>query len=220
VIRILVADDHPVIRLGIRLIASVDEGMEVVGEAPDGPSVLAQARAIEHDVVLLDLSMPKASGLDVLKQLRREQPDIPVLILTMHEEYQFAIRALKSGAAGYVMKDAAPSELVVAIRRVTSGGRYLSQAMAERLAGHLSNDLEKMPHEQLSDREYQVFRLIAAGKTSREIAQQLSLSVKTVATYRARIFEKMQMKTPAELAAYVERNRLGQPALASDPTKD
>jgi two-component system invasion response regulator UvrY len=208
-IRILVADDHPIIRQGLRQIIAAEPDMEIIGEAVDGSSALSLARTIEHDLVLLDLSMPEANGLEVLKQLKRERPKVPVLILTMHDEHQFAIRALKSRASGYVMKDTMPAELVSAIRKVAAGGRYLSHSLAEHVAEYLDGRSERPPHELLSDREYQVFRLIASGKTTRQIAQQLGLSMKTVATYRARIFEKMQMKTPAEVAAYVVRHRLG-----------
>jgi DNA-binding NarL/FixJ family response regulator len=152
--------------------------------------------------------MPETSGLDLLKQLKRERPKVPVVILTMYSEHQFAIRALKAGAAGYLMKDSAPTELVGAVRKVVTGGLYLTPGVAERMAGYLTPDGDKPPHEKLSDREYQVLRMIAAGKATRAIAAELGLSVKTVSTYRARIFEKMGMKSPAELAAYVVRNRL------------
>jgi len=152
--------------------------------------------------------MPEMIGLDLLKQLKRERPKIPIVILTVSSENQFAIRALKAGAAGYLTKDTAATELVGALRKVATGGRYLSTSMAERLAGHLTADTDRPPHEKLSDREYQVLRMIAAGKSTRRISTELSLSVKTIGTYRARIFEKMQMKSPAELAAYAVRNRL------------
>lgn len=211
-IRILIADDHPVIRRGIRHIVATEEDLNVVDEADDGPALLAMARSVEHDLVLLDLSMPHANGLDVLKQLKRERPGIPVLVLTMHAEHQFAIRALKSGASGYLMKDAAPEDLVKAIRKVVAGGRYLSAYTAEQLASHLGDAFERAPHETLSDREYQVLRMIASGKSTRQIAEDLGLSIKTIATYRIRIFKKMHIKTAAELAAYVVRNRLGDPS--------
>ena len=152
--------------------------------------------------------MPATDGLDLLKQLKRERPKIPVVILTMSSEDQFAVRALKAGAAGYLMKESAPVELVSAIRKAVAGGRYLTARVAEKLADHLAEDAEAPLHDALSDREYQVMRMIAAGKATRQIAAELALSVKTVSTYRARIFEKMRMKSPAELAAYVVRNRL------------
>lgn len=208
VISILVADDHPIVRHGIRQIFAAADDMRVAEEAANGRELLDVARAVEHDLVLLDLSMPEMSGLDVLKQLKRERPKIPIMILTMYSENQFAIRALKAGAAGYLTKDTAPAELLSAVRKVVTGGRYLTPGVAERLAGYLTTDADKPLHEKLSDREYQVLRMIAAGKSTRWISTELALSVKTISTYRARIFEKMQMKSPAELAAYAVRNRL------------
>lgn len=207
-IRILVADDHPVVRRGIRQIVTAAGDMRVADEAANGRELLERARTVEHDLVLLDLSMPEMSGLDLLKQLKRERPKIPIVILTVSSENQFAIRALRAGAAGYLTKDTAPTELVGAVRKVVKGGRYLTPSVAERLAGYLTADNDKPPHEKLSDREYQVLRMIAAGKSTRRISTELALSVKTIGTYRARIFEKMQMKSPAELAAYAVRNRL------------
>jgi two-component system, NarL family, invasion response regulator UvrY len=207
-IRVLIADDHPVVRQGIRQILSATGDITVVDEARDGRELLEQARAAEHDVVVLDLSMPGADGLELLKQLKRERPRVPVIILTMYPEDQFAIRALRGGAAAYLMKDSAATELIDAVRKVASGGRYLSPRIAEKLALQLTTDGERPRHDRLSDREYQVFRMIASGKSTRDIAGELSLSVKTIATYRARIFEKMQMSSPAELAAYVVRQGL------------
>jgi len=208
VINILVADDHPVVRHGIRQVFATADDMRVAEEAANGRELLDRARTVEHDLVLLDLSMPEMSGLDVLKQLRRERPKVPIMILTMYSENEFAIRALKAGAAGYLTKETAPAEIIGAVRKVISGGRYLTPGVAERLAGYLTADVEKPPHEKLSDREYQVLRMIAAGKSTRRISTELALSVKTISTYRARIFDKMHMKSPAELAAYVVRNRL------------
>jgi two-component system, NarL family, invasion response regulator UvrY len=207
-IRIIVADDHPVVRRGIGQIVAAAGDMRVADEAANGRELLDRARTVDHDLVLLDLSMPEMIGLDLLKQLRRERPEIPIVILTVSSENQFAIRALKAGAAGYLTKDTAATELVGALRKVVTGGRYLSPSMAERLAGHLTADADRPLHEKLSDREYQVLRMIAVGKSTRRISTELSLSVKTIGTYRARIFEKMQMKSPAELAAYAVRNRL------------
>jgi two-component system, NarL family, invasion response regulator UvrY len=207
-IRIVVADDHPVVRQGIRQIAAAAGDMRIVDEAATGRELLDRARTIDHDLVLLDISMPGTSGLDLLKQLKRERPKVPVVILTIYSENQFAIRALKAGAAGYVVKDSATTELVDAVRKVVAGGRYLTPSVAERLAGYLAADSDRPLHEKLSDREYQVLRMIAAGKSTRDISADLALSVKTISTYRARIFEKMQMKSPAELAAYAVRNRL------------
>jgi DNA-binding NarL/FixJ family response regulator len=208
-IRILLADDHPVVRQGVRQIVASAGDMLIADEAASGPELLDRARTVDHDLVLLDLSMPETSGLDLLKQLKRERPKIPVVILTVYSENQFAIRALRAGAAGYLMKDSATTEIVGAVRKVVAGGRYLTQSMAEGLAGYLA-DGDKPLHETLSDREYQVLRMIAAGKSTRQIAACLSLNVKTISTYRTRIFEKMQMNTAAELAAYVVRNRLSE----------
>lgn len=207
-IKILIADDHPVVRHGIRQIITAAGDMRIADEATDGREVLERARTTDHDLVLLDLSMPGPDGLDVLKQLKAERPKIPVLILTMSSEDQFAIRALQANAAGYVMKESAPTELVSAIRRSVAGGRYITARVAEKLADYVAGDAKGALHEALSDREYQVMRMIAAGKSTREISAELALSVKTVSTYRARIFEKMRLKSPAELAAYVVRNRL------------
>ena len=207
-IRIVIADDHPVVRRGIRQIVDAAGDMLIADEATDGRELLQRARSTPHDLVLLDLSMPATDGLDVLKQLKRERPKVPVVILTMSPEEQFAIRALKAGAAGYLMKEGAPIELVAAIRKAVAGGRYLSARVAEKLADHLVGNVEGSLHDGLSDREYQVMRMIAAGKPTRQIAEELALSVKTVSTYRARIFEKMRMRSPTELAAYVVRNQL------------
>jgi two-component system, NarL family, invasion response regulator UvrY len=207
-IRVLIADDHPVVRQGIRQILTATGDILLVDEATDGRQLLELARSTEHDVVVLDLSMPGSDGLELLKQLKRERPKVPVIILTMYPEDQFAIRALRGGAAAYLMKDSAATELIDAVRKVAAGGRYLSPRIAEKLALQLTTDGDRPRHDRLSDREYQVFRMIAAGKSTRDIALELSLSVKTIATYRARIFEKMQMASPAELAAYVVRQGL------------
>jgi DNA-binding NarL/FixJ family response regulator len=205
VIRILVADDHPVVRQGIRQIVDSAGNMLVAEEAASGRELLERARTVEHDLILLDLFMPEMSGLDLLKQLKRERPKIPLVILTIYSENQFAIRALNAGASGYLTKECAPAELLVAVRKVVAGGRYLSPSVAERLTGYLTGDSSKLLHEQLSDREHQVLRMIAAGKSTRLISTELALSVKTISTYRTRIYAKMQMKSPAELAAYVVR---------------
>ena len=207
-IRIVIADDHPVVRQGIRQIVGAAGDMLIADEATDGRELLQRARSTPHDLVLLDLSMPATDGLDVLKQLKRERPKVPVVILTMSPEEQFAIRALKAGAAGYLMKEAAPIELVAAIRKAVAGGRYLSARVAEKLADHLVGNVEGPLHDGLSDREYQVMRMIAAGKPTRHIAEELALSVKTVSTYRARILEKMRLRNNAELMQYVVTNRL------------
>jgi two-component system invasion response regulator UvrY len=207
-IGVFIADDHPVVRQGIRQIVAATDDITVVDEATTGHEALQRLADVECDLVLLDLSLPDIDGLDLLKQLKREHPQRPVLILTMHSEDQFALRALKAGASGYLTKESAPAELVGAVRKVVAGGRYISQRLAESLAAHLGPDAEKPAHERLSDREYQVLRLIAAGRSTRDISTQLSLSSKTVSTYRARLLDKMGMKTSAELMAYAVRHHL------------
>jgi len=206
-IKIFIADDHPVVRQGVRQIVAGHDDLVVAGEATTGRETVERLPQLTCDVVLLDLSLPDIDGLDLLKELRRARPQTPILVLTMHSEAQFAVRALKAGAAGYVTKESAPSELVTAIRKVVVGGHYVTAGLAERLAANISGG-GAMPHESLTDREYQVFRLMAAGQSSRQIATGLSLSIKTVSTHRARIFEKMQMTSAAQLAAYAVRNRL------------
>ncbi len=207
-IRVIIADDHAVVREGLRQILLGTSDMVVAGEAANGQELLTKIRGKGIDVVVLDISLPGRSGLEILKDLKRERPKLPVLILSMHSEEQFAVRALKAGASGYLTKESAPEELVKAIRKVVAGGKYISQQLAERLAFDLEKGFEKAPHETLSDREYEVMLMIARGKTVSEIADELSLSVKTVSTYRERILEKMKMKTNAELIRYAIQNRL------------
>jgi two-component system invasion response regulator UvrY len=207
-IRVLIADDHAVVRQGLKQILGDTPEMLVAGEAINGQDVLGKVRAEAWDVVVLDISMPDRSGLDILKQLRSERPGLPVLVLSMYSEDQYAMRVLKAGASGYLTKDSAPDELVKAIRKVVSGGRYVSPLLAEKLAFEMGADSSKLPHETLSDREFQVLRLLAAGKSVGEIAAELSLSVKTISTYRARMLEKMNLGTNAELIRYAIQNRL------------
>ena len=207
-IRALIADDHAVVRQGlIQILGNIPE-ITVAGEAINGQEVLDKVRAEAWDVVILDISMPDRSGLDILKQLKAERPKLPVLVLSMHSEDQYAVRALKAGASGYLTKDSAPDELVKAIRKVVSGGRYVGSCLAERLAFEIGADFSKLPHETLSDREFQVLRLIASGKSVTEIAAELSLSSKTVSTYRVRLLQKMNLKTNAELMHYAMQNHL------------
>jgi DNA-binding NarL/FixJ family response regulator len=207
-IRVLIADDHPIVRRGLIQILSGTDDIVVSGEATTSRDLLDQMATTPHDIVLLDLTMPGGEGLDALKTMRHDFPQTPVLVLTMHSEDQFAVRSLRAGASGYLTKDSAPANLVGAIRRVVSGGRYISPKLAERLAAHVGPETEKPVHERLSDREYQVLRLIAAGKSTREIADTLLLSIKTVSTYRSRILEKMEMRSAAELTAYAVRHHL------------
>jgi len=207
-LRILIADDHPVFRRGLKQIIQETADMVVAAEAVDGREALLKARTGEYDVVLLDITMPIRNGVDVLSQLKHERPTLPVLMLSMHPEEQYAVRALRAGASGYLTKESAPEELVAAIRKVSTGGKYVSASLAERLASMVQEDGGPLPHETLSGREYQIMCLIAAGKTVSEAARELSLSVKTVSTYRARILGKLKMKNNAELMRYATKNEL------------
>lgn len=207
-IKIIIADDHPIVRAGMKQIISQDADMSVADEAGDGRQLLHKIRTENFDVVILDITMPHIDGLDVLKQLKIEKPKLPVIILSIHPESQYALRVLKAGASGYVTKTSAPDELITAIRKVNRGGKYISASVAEKLAFQLEAEFEEMPHEALSDREYQVLCMLASGKTVTEIADELALSVKTVSTYRSRILEKMNMKNNAELIHYAVQNKL------------
>jgi two-component system invasion response regulator UvrY len=207
-LRILIADDHPVFRRGLRQIIQETADMVVAAEAVDGREALLKARTGEYDVVLLDITMPIRNGVDVLSQLKHERPTLPVLMLSMHPEEQYAVRALRAGASGYLTKESAPEELVAAIRKVSTGGKYVSASLAERLASIVQEDGGPLPHETLSGREYQIMCLIAAGRTVSEAARELALSVKTVSTYRARILEKLRLKNTAELIRYATKNEL------------
>ena len=201
-IRVFVADDHAVVRRGVRQILEDASDMIAAGEASTGREVLQAVRQHDYDVLVLDIAMPDANGLETLRQLRTLKPDLRVLILSMYPERQYAVRALKAGAAGYLTKESAPDELVAAIRKVALGGKYVTQSLAERLAAALGGELGKEPHEALSTREYQVMRLLAAGKTVTDIATELSLSVKTISTYRTRILEKLDLRNTAEIIRY------------------
>ena len=207
-IRVVIADDHPIVRAGLKQIIMNDADITVAGEASNGAELLEQIRHQEFDVVLLDLSMPGMDGLDVLKQLKIDKPNIPVIILTIHPESQYALRILKAGAAGYLTKESASDELIKAIRRVHNRGKYITPSLAEKIAFALDDDTGNLPHEILSDREYQVLCLIGAGKTVSQIADTLALSVKTVSTYRTRILEKMHMENNAELIHYAVQSGL------------
>ncbi|OLE50931.1 MAG: DNA-binding response regulator [Acidobacteria bacterium 13_1_20CM_3_53_8] len=206
--RILIVDDHEVVREGIKRIFDEQPGTTVFGQAGSVTEALDLARQHNWDVAVLDLSLGGRSGLDLLKELKQMRPKLPVLILSMHSEEQYARRAFKAGAAGYVTKDSPRDELVKAINKVSEGRRYVSAAMAETLVLDFERGADRPPHENLSDREFEVMRLIASGKTVSEIADMLSLSDKTISTYRARILEKMGMKTSAELTHYVIQNKL------------
>jgi len=207
-IKILVADDHAIVREGLKQIVADTSDMVVAGEAFDGQQVLDQVRKEDLDLILLDISMPGRGGIDILKELKTEKPKLPVLVLSMYPEEQYAIRALKAGAAGYLTKESAPEELIEAIRKVSRGGKYISASLAESLASHVGTNAEKPPHVTLSDREYQVMIMIASGKTVGEIATELSLSVKTISTNRVRALRKMDMRTNAELTYYAIKHGL------------
>lgn len=208
-LRLLIVDDHPLIRHGLRQILSNTSDIEVVAEAASGGDALRLLRQHEVDVVLLDISMPDRNGIDVLKQIRREHGKLPVLLLTMHAEDEFGVRALKAGASGYLTKDSAHGQLVKAIRQVAAGRKYLSAALAEELADRIGSNADTPLHQTLSDREFQTLRYIASGKSLSEIASALSLSPKTVSVYRARLLEKLRLRNNAELMRYAMQNRLG-----------
>jgi DNA-binding NarL/FixJ family response regulator len=207
-IKVLIADDHAVVRSGLKQILAETRDIVVAGEATNGRETLEKVRAQSWDVLVLDITMPGRSGLDILKDIRQTHRDLPVLVLSMHAEEQFATRMLKAGASGYLNKESAPDELVKAIRKVHVGGKYVSAAQAERMVTELTGDSDKLPHELLSDREYEILCLIASGKTATEIARELSLSVKTVSTYRSRILEKMRLTTNAQLTHYAIKGGL------------
>ncbi len=207
-INILIVDDHAVVRAGLRQIISGVSDIVVADEAEGGIEALNKIRNKGYSMVVLDISMPDKSGLDVLKEIRNGDPKLPVLMLSMYPEDQYAARSLRSGASGYMTKDSAPEELVTAIRTVAAGRKYISSGFAERLAFNLDTNMKKEPHEILSAREFQVLCTIASGKTVSEIADQLSLSAKTISTCRSHILKKMQLKNNAELTNYAIRNHL------------
>jgi two-component system invasion response regulator UvrY len=207
-IRVLVADDHAIVRRGLRQILQEVPGIDGVDEASNGQEALARVRKGEYRLVLLDISMPGLSGLDVLKQLRAERPKLPVLILSMHPEEQYAVRALKAGASGYLTKETASEELMTAVTRILDGRKYVSESLAENIAQELSHPGEHSPHEDLSDREFQIMRMLASGKTVTEIGAELSLSAKTVSTYRSRLLAKMGLHTNADIARYALQYKL------------
>lgn len=206
--RILIADDHPILRRGLKDMLSREVAGAICGEAGNAQEVFSKMHDQNWDLVVLDVTMPGRSGLDVLRDLKGLRPELPVLVLSMHPEDQLGRRVLKAGASGYMNKESAPEELIKAVRKVLAGGTYVSPALAERLARDLHEDSGRPLHETLSDREFEVLRLIGSGKAVSQIAEILHLSVPTVSTYRARILEKMKMTTTAELIKYALRNRL------------
>jgi len=208
-IKVLIADDHAIVRQGLKQVLSDSISMKVVEEAENGSEVLDKISKNDFSVLVLDVSMPGENGIEILKKVKVMSPDLPVLMLSMYSEEQYAIRALKAGANGYLTKDKAPDILVSAIDKVANGRKYISNALAERLAdGLYQNKSNKVQHELLSDREYEVMCHIASGKTVSDIADEMNLSVKTISTYRARVLNKMKMKSNAELTHYTIKNNL------------
>lgn len=207
-IEVVIVDDHPVVRAGIRQILAATADVRVTAEFASAEELLDQLCALRCDLLLLDIRLPGIDGLEALRRIQRLRPGLPVLVLSIYAEEQFALRALKSGAAGYLAKESAPEELLRAVRRVAAGGRFLSASFAEKLALDFGGRADRLPHEKLSDRELQVLCLLAGGRSQAEIARLLGLSAKTVATYRSRIGHKMGLSTTAELIAYAVRNGL------------
>lgn len=201
-VKIFIADDHAVVRQGLKQIISEVSDMQVVGESDNGFEVIDHVKAANYDMVILDITMPGPNILDLVKQIRQINSRLPILVLSIHPEEQYAVRVLRSGASGYLTKESAPEELVNAVRKVAKGGKYVSAALAEKLLFTLGTDQEKMPHDNLSDREYQALCMIAAGKTVKNIAEDLNLSEKTISTYRSRVLQKMGMKNNAEITHY------------------
>lgn len=206
--RILIADDHTLVREGLKQILAATPGFKVAGEAMDGDQALARVRNEDYDLALLDMSMPGLSGIDLIKRLKLERPKLKILVLSMHGEQQYAVRAFKAGASGYLTKDSAADQLVAAIQKIASGGVYISPAAAEQLAMGAIGDTAELPHKALSDREFEVFRLLVAGTSITDIADGLHLSVKTVSTHKTRILQKMNMASTAELVRYAVEHKL------------
>ena len=207
-IRVVIADDHTILREGLRQLLSSAGDMQVVADAADGHEVMARVRSDDFDVLLMDLSMPGKSGIDLIKQVKSEKPKLRILVLSMHEEPQYAVRAIKAGASGYVTKDSATSQLVTAIRKVAGGGAFITAEVAEHLALGAMPDAEGRPHERLSDREFEVFQLLVSGVSVTEIAARLNLSGKTVSTHKARLMEKLGIDNQADLVRYAMKHNL------------
>jgi len=216
VIRVVIADDHTIVREGLKQLLLAASDLEVAGEARDGNEVLERVRGSDFDVLLLDMSMPGRSGMELIRQVKGEKPKLRVLVLSMHAEHQYAVRAIKAGASGYLTKDSASRELVSAIRKVAGGGAFISAEVAEALALGAMPQAEGPPHASLSDREYQVFRLLVSGKSVSDIAAELNLSAKTVSTHKARLMEKMALNNQAELIRYAIKHRLVDDSSAPD----
>lgn len=207
-IKILVVDDHAVVRRGLREILAETQDLHVGGEAATAPEALAKVHDERWDVIMLDLALAGRSGLDLIADIRRLRPEARVLVLTMFSEEQYAVRAIRAGAAGFLTKESAPDKLVDAVRKVASGGRFITPELAETLASMVAGEGSGRPHERLSNREFEILKMIGSGRTVSQIAEQLGLSVKTVSTHRTRILRKMEMKTSAELTRYVVTNQL------------
>jgi DNA-binding NarL/FixJ family response regulator len=206
--RVVIADDHQILREGLKQLLLAAGDLDVVGEAADGHGVLARVRTLEFDVLLLDMSMPGKSGVELIKQVKAERPKLRILVLSMHEEHQYAVRAIRAGASGYLTKESAAAQLVAAIRKIAAGGAFISAEVAERLALDAMPHAEGPLHATLSDREYQVFRLLVTGNSVSDIAEQLHLSAKTISTHKARLMEKLQVDNNAALVRYAVRHRL------------
>jgi two-component system invasion response regulator UvrY len=207
-INILIADDHAIVREGLKQIVAEEKDMLVAGEAGNANEMFELLKRDDFTIIILDISMPGRSGLEALKFLKKNYPEVPALILSMFSEEQYGLRAIKAGAAGYLKKVSAPTELVSAIRKIVSGGKYINQSLAEKLADDYDSDRKERMHEKLSNREYQIMCLIASGKSTEEIALDLSISINTVYTYRNRILEKMHLKSNVELTQYALQNKL------------
>ena len=210
-IRIVLADDHAIVREGLKRIVGEAQGFQVVGEAADGTEVMRTVRELDFDVLVLDLSMPGRSGMELIKLVKSEKPKLKVLVLSMHQEMQYAVRAIKSGASGYLTKETAPAQLEQAIRKIAGGGAYISAEVAEQLALGAMPGGETLPHETLSDREFQVFRALVAGDAVSDIAAKLSLSVKTVSTHKANLMQKLGLANQTELVRYALKHGLADP---------
>ncbi len=207
-VKVLIADDHPVVRQGLKMMLSADPEVDVVGEARDGDEAFEMAHHVDWDVAVLDYSMPGRGGVELLSDVKHDYPDRPVLILSIYPEDPHGLRALKAGAAGYITKESAGEELAAAVKKVASGGRYISPSLAEKLAMRLTPEQERPPHERLSDREYRVMWLLASGRTLQQIAEEMRLSPSTVSTYRGRILKKLGLSTNVDLVHYAMKHRL------------
>ncbi|OGF98490.1 MAG: DNA-binding response regulator [Candidatus Glassbacteria bacterium RIFCSPLOWO2_12_FULL_58_11] len=207
-IKIIITDDHPIVRKGLKEILAETKDIFSVDEAGNGWEVLEKVGKTDYDVVVLDLSMPGMSGLEVLKQLKKKKSSIPILVLSRHPEEQYAVRVLKAGADGYLTKESAPNELALAIQKIARGGKYISASLADQLASYIKDESGKKPHERLSDREFQVMSMLASGKTVGEIAREMALSVNTISTYRLRILEKMKLTNNAQIMHYALNEKL------------